>query len=577
MSAARRRSSTAALTLLGALLAAGGPSAAQQGAYCNVTRISYRRAANAVQVTVQADGAIRLDFDFNRLFDVNALSEGRWNDVSRAVTSFPFRITNARSRVPSLTDVSIYPVSHVETSIPPDARGGLGVNVNVVLDTPAKTRTLRTGDDEIGFGGLSAGFPTIDLEMSRDQTSVIITVVSDRRTAPVFQRRTAPAGAPVRLNVTSGEGLISIDALNADLEDVVSAIARKTGLAVSTDGQVRRTVSVNLVDVTPDSALAALARSYDASLVKEGSSYRLTSGSIRSGAAYAVSDERAIVLRNVSAVMARNCLPEFLARFLHVDEARNALISTGPSYVLDKIAADLAVLDRPMPNIEVTATLVEFSDSADAEWVTKAVHRWGSGTIGAAPGAGDLWFETLDGAARSFDWYLSRLAASGRARIRALPRMTALNGRTARLFAGERKYIEVVENDLWAGPFSRLEDVDVGVEMTVTPRIAGSEIVADVSVKLTSVASVEGGSGLPTLYARTASSSLRLEDGDTIVVGGLDQFQKDRVRGGIPLLSRLPLFGRIFQWSKTSQTITRSILFLTARSNPAAALLPSEN
>jgi type II secretory pathway component GspD/PulD (secretin) len=559
------------------LLAPAAPAAAQQGAYCNVTRISYRRAANAVQVTVQADGAIRLDFDFMRLFDTTAMSEGRWNDVSRAITAFPFRITNARSRVPSLTDVSIYPVSHVESSIPPDSPNGVGVNVNVVLDTPSKVGTLRTGEDEVGFGGGGTGFPIIDLEMSRDQTSVIITVVGDRRTAPAFQRRTAPAGAPVRLNVHAEAGLVDVDALNADLEDVVNAVARETGISVSTDGQVRRTVSLNLVGVTPESLLAALARSYDASLVKEGGSYRLSSGTVRSGAAYAISDERTVVLRYIPAVIARNCLPEFLARFIHVDEARNALVATGPASVLDKIAADLAVLDRPTPNIEVTGTIVEFSDSADAEWVTDAVRRWSSGAAGANAGTGDLWFETLDGAARSLEWYINLLAGSGRARVRALPRMTALSGRTGRLFAGERKYIEVVENDMWAGPFSRLEDVDVGVELAVAPHIAGKEIIATVSVKLASVASVEGGSGLPTLYVRTASSSLRLEDGGTIVVGGLDQTQRNRARGRIPVLSRLPLVGRLFEWSTTRATATRTLVFLTARSNPASVVVTPEN
>jgi general secretion pathway protein D len=94
-----------------------------------------------------------------------------------------------------------------------------------------------------------------------------------------------------------------------------------------------------------------------------------------------------------------------------------------------------------------------------------------------------------------------------------------------------------------------IEYKDVGIILTVTPRISdGGLITLEIQVEKSTadVKNVFDRTNVPFFNKTTAKTSLSVLEGQTIVIGGLMDDQRKRNRGGIPILSKIPLLGALF-------------------------------
>jgi hypothetical protein len=548
---------------LAALAFCLAPARAQRNVYCNVTRVSARQLTNAVQITIQADGAMRVAWNQDDYFDVAAFDTGGWAAGIKPITTLPLQITNARSRVPRLTDLGMYPASHVEVSAPPTAPDGIGLNVTVGLYVPARTVRIQT-PDEWDFTWANLPEPTTTITLSPDRTSLLIVVASDRQTQPPFVRRRAPAGAPVELSVSGTDAAVSIHALNAELKDLVRALAAATGHEVVLDGVLDHTVSMDLHDTPLPAALDTVAMAYGLSADSSGRQLRLTEGEAESVPAYVQGQLESIPLHYITAGDARNELPEFLLKYVHANEALNALTVTGPSAMVGKLKADLAALDQPSPRIAIEVTVVEFNSSADLDVALGIGARGRESAFSLDSDAGNMSFRSNGPLDAAYVERLSALESRGRARTLARPKATALNGHKATLFVGQQRYIKVDYFDAdREQAVNNIIPVALGISLEATPWTGdGKTITVELSPQVTSVAETEARTGLPTVFTRNTHSTVRLMDGDTIVIGGVSMAQDQRSRRGILRLFRTPSHARPRQ---------ELALFVTARVVPAGA------
>src|SRR5204863_8135546 len=67
----------------------------------------------------------------------------------------------------------------------------------------------------------------------------------------------------------------------------------------------------------------------------------------------------------------------------------------------------------------------------------------------------------------------------------------------------------------------------------------------------------------PVISTREAATQVLVKDGQTIVIGGLKDEQRDVTQGGVPILSRIPLIGGLFGSATRQKTQTELYLFLT--------------
>ncbi len=535
--------------------------------YCNIVAVESQRIGNAVQVTIRADGLMRLQFNPERFVDTARAERQDGTDPRKPILEIPFRITNARSQVTSFVDVGIYPVSHVEVSLPSDTPDGLGVDVRVVLFSPGVLRSGRVGGEEVDFSALPYAGPTFSIQQTQDQRSLIVLVTSDRRTLPPVQRRKPGEMPTSELHIETDGDTVSIYALNADLRELIREFNARTGAVVLVDADLERAVSLCLQEVTTEEALVAIANGYGLELGRANGAWVLGDGSVSNLSTYLESELAKVPLNYISAASARNSLPEFLLKHLRVNAGENSLTVVGPPALVQKVREDLARIDRPVPHVQVDALIVEITDTTDRESLLRLLVTDAHNTARVNMGTGDIFYAVAGAPRTDIETRLRLLEAQGKVRIRATPTAVALNGQTARIFSGQQRYIKADYFEEWSQAFiTRVIPVDVGVSLEMNCWVgAEGVILATVTPQVTAVAELDAVTGLPTVATRRAETTLLLRDGQTLFIGGLTLEQDDRITRKVPLLGDLPLIGGLFRARTHRRTVTELGIFITPR------------
>ena len=141
-------------------------------------------------------------------------------------------------------------------------------------------------------------------------------------------------------------------------------------------------------------------------------------------------------------------------------------------------------------------------------------------------------------------------------KVVSAPKLVVLNNQTAALQVGDQVPISAgnavsVENPD-APIVNSIVYRDTGVILKVTPRVnAGGLVLLDVSqevsdVNTTSTAGVSTTEASPTISTRRISTSVAVQDGQVIALGGLFRNAETFGKDGIPILSRIPVLGGLF-------------------------------
>jgi type II secretory pathway component GspD/PulD (secretin) len=101
--------------------------------------------------------------------------------------------------------------------------------------------------------------------------------------------------------------------------------------------------------------------------------------------------------------------------------------------------------------------------------------------------------------------------------------------------------------------------------LKITPWVGASgEITADIEPEVSSVSAITA-EGLPEINRRKARTTIRIRDGDTIVIGGLKQQDNTKSVTKIPLLGDLPILGALFRSTKSITRESELLILITPR------------
>ncbi|MDD4869239.1 MAG: secretin N-terminal domain-containing protein [Kiritimatiellae bacterium] len=111
--------------------------------------------------------------------------------------------------------------------------------------------------------------------------------------------------------------------------------------------------------------------------------------------------------------------------------------------------------------------------------------------------------------------------------------------------------------------------IPVGVTLSVTPKINDENMIT-VMVKpdISSISQWYDGDaqqGTPVVKSATATTSVMVKDGVTVIIGGMIKDRKDTSVNSIPFLGGIPLLGRLFRYDSVSVVNTETIVFMTPR------------
>jgi general secretion pathway protein D len=193
------------------------------------------------------------------------------------------------------------------------------------------------------------------------------------------------------------------------------------------------------------------------------------------------------------------------------------------------------------------------------------------GTIGATTsggGIGDLVIRIMRLSHLDIDALLRTSQSRGDVTIVSRPVLLASNNTEARFLVGSQRPFVQVSRSLPTDTPTRDQVVqyrDVGTKLTVRPTINQDGYVSLVIQQEINAATGETQFDAPVISTREAATQVLVKDGQTIVLGGLRDLQKDRSQSGVPVLSGIPIVGGLFGSASRRSTATELYLFLTPR------------
>jgi len=149
------------------------------------------------------------------------------------------------------------------------------------------------------------------------------------------------------------------------------------------------------------------------------------------------------------------------------------------------------------------------------------------------------------------------------------PRIRVRNNEKAKVLVGDKVPIITTTSTANVGISESVSYLDVGMKLDVQPRITLDDFV-NIKIEL-EVSSLGGatttknGATVYTIGTRSASTQLRLKDGETQVLAGLILDDERKNASKLPGLGDIPLFGRLFGNQANKKSKTEIVLAITPR------------
>ncbi|WP_225086957.1 type II and III secretion system protein family protein [Pectobacterium colocasium] len=250
----------------------------------------------------------------------------------------------------------------------------------------------------------------------------------------------------------------------------------------------------------------------------------------------------------------------------------------GSSETSGKVINQLKIKTPSQINIQVRVVEVSRKLTSELGFNWAASLSTGSGNMSAGSGSRLNLFNATTGRfsnptdAGFLNFGRSRLSGlltamnqQGMATVLAEPNLTAMSGETAAFAAGGEVPIVLVTNNSVS-----IDYKSYGVILRMTPTLLSANrislhIAPEVS-ELTDVGSVqlEGGSRIPALTVRRADTTVELASGQSFALAGMLRSAGSQTINGVPGLSSVPMFGRLFESEATSQEETELVIIATA-------------
>ena len=254
-----------------------------------------------------------------------------------------------------------------------------------------------------------------------------------------------------------------------------------------------------------------------------------------------------------------------------VDERTNSLILTDTAANLAAVEDMIERLDIPVRQVQIEARIVNansnFSEQLGIRWGVQL--RGGNGTgqdgeaaegttlrtgVAIADGAAAV-SGTVAASALWLDVELSASVDAGEAEIVARPKVVTTDKQPATIETG----VEIPYQQATKSGATSIAFKDAVLQLVATPRITpNGRIVMDLEVKQDTVGRIYH--GVPSINTTRIATQVLVDDGATLVLGGIFLTDKHQVVTRTPLLGNLPIIGRAFR--RTTERDDKHELFI---------------
>lgn len=387
---------------------------------------------------------------------------------------------------------------------------------------------------------------------------------------------------------------VSLALKEASLASVITALAKTTGLNFVLDQDVSPELSVTLVvrDLPFEQVLSLMLKAHQLEQqIVSANTVLIYPRQTDKQRAYRPTVIRSFALANADARQIQNLFKQVLkARDLYVDERLNVLVLRDTPEVIRQAEFLVARLDAADPEVMLEVEVLELSRNKLQELGMKFPDQVGLGVLQGATtttvlSGGIAQTVTVPGgqlAEGNVD--LQRTAAlttyaanpllllnlrreNGNSNLLANPRIRVRHRDKARIHIGEKLPVFTTTSTANVGVAASVSYLDVGLKLDVEPQVhEADEVGIKMGLEVSSVVREVPGPQQSFAYivgTRSASTSLRLRNGQTQVLAGLISDEERRSVNQVPGLGDLPLLGRLFASNRDSNTKTEIVLLIT--------------
>ncbi|MBT8092073.1 MAG: type II secretion system secretin GspD [Gammaproteobacteria bacterium] len=112
-------------------------------------------------------------------------------------------------------------------------------------------------------------------------------------------------------------------------------------------------------------------------------------------------------------------------------------------------------------------------------------------------------------------------------------------------------------------PFQTIQREQIGVKLAITPQInEGNSMVLAISQEISNIAQSAGGAVDLITNQRVVETTVIVDDGEILVLGGLIEDQLRESDQRVPVLGRIPLLGNLFRARQTEKVKTNLMIFI---------------
>jgi len=276
---------------------------------------------------------------------------------------------------------------------------------------------------------------------------------------------------------------------------------------------------------------------------------------------------------------------------LAVDDRTNNIIAYQTQERLDELRRIVAQLDIPVRQVMIEARIVEanvdYDKALGVRWGGTQLFANGRGAVygsddfgdeageSGEDGNGNYPFVDLGVANRTagigigyitdnliLDLELSAMEKSGNGEVVSQPKVMTADKETAKILKGsEIPYQEASSSGATSTTF-----VEAALSLEVTPQITpDNRIIMEVKVTKDEPDFANDVNGTPTIRKNEVNAKILVNDGETVVIGGVFSNTQSRSVDKVPFLGDLPYLGRVFRRDVVADSKSELLIFLTPK------------
>lgn len=274
---------------------------------------------------------------------------------------------------------------------------------------------------------------------------------------------------------------------------------------------------------------------------------------------------------------------------IQADENTNALVITAPPDVFRSLKSVIQKLDVRRAQVKVETVIADVSSDATRELGVQWAAAGASGSndpvgvinfstggsitglLSDPPTVGDglnLGFGKFTEGAFRFAGLIRALAADANTNVLSTPTLVTMDNEEAEIVVGQNvpfltgQYTSTGSGSSPSNPFSTIERQDIGITLKIKPQInEGNSIKMDVVQEVSSIAPSAVGVDLIT-NKRSIKTSVMIEDGQALVLGGLIKDDLLESEQRVPGLGDIPIVGWLFKYKKIQKIKTNLMVFM---------------